>query len=123
MIVWNVAFNIAYKNGQIKSIEAVQDEAGARLIAGTLDEFNAAKRLPEFATFLQAIGVGGIPYLPDDVVSYDFRFTSIATNGHVNVCGSSDAIDGAVVINDPAVFTELTSNASFRSFLRRLLQC
>ena len=116
MIVWNVAFNIAYKNGQIKSIEAVQDEAGARLIAGTLDEFNAAKRLPEFATFLQAIGVGGIPYLPADVESYDFRFTSITTNGHINVCGSSDAIDGAVVINDPAVFTELTSNASFNSY-------
>ena len=116
MIVWNVAFNIAYKNGQIKSIEAVQDEAGARLISGTMDEFNEAKRLPEFATFLQSIGVGGVPYLPSDVESYDFRFTSIATNGHVNVCGSSDAIDGVVVTNDSAVFGELTADANFNEF-------
>lgn len=116
MIIWNAAFNIAYKDGTTIPVEAVADNAGARLVYGSMDDFNMAKRLPKFASFLQAIGVGGVSYLPVEVASYDFRFSAIATNGHVNVCGSSDTLDGEPVINDSAIYDELRANDLFSQY-------
>lgn len=117
MIVWYAAFNIAYQNGTKKSVEAVQDSAGARITIGTEDDLNMARRLPKFAELMQTMGIGNVAYLPPDVVSYNFRCSSITTNGHINVCGSNEQLGGIdIVVSDTAVYDELKADDSFSTY-------
>jgi hypothetical protein len=116
MVVWSVGFNIAFADGSKASVEAVQDKAGVRLVIGTSTEFDMAIRLPKFAEFLNFMGVGGVSFTPSNVVSYDFRFSSLSANGQIHVCGSNEDLGANPVFNDPAIFDDLKADSGFREF-------
>lgn len=113
MIVWSVAFNIAYKDDTILSVEAVQDKAGLRMVMGTLGQLKKAKKLPKFAEFLSSLGLEAASELPADVASYDFRFTATATNGYTYVCGSNDKLGGSNIASDAEIFDKLKEDVGF----------
>ncbi len=117
MVVWHVAFNIAYKNDTKKSVEVVKDAGGVRLIQGSFLDFAEAKILPKFVEFSTLLGLTDTPVLPENVASYTFRFSSTTTNGSVNVLGSTDALGNQVVTNDlAAVSADLNADQDFINY-------
>jgi len=117
MVVWSVAFNIAYKNGTSKCVEVVQDNRGLRLSLGTMSDWHIAKRLPKFSEFTAAYGFGYVASLPSNIAAYNFRFTAITTNGHINVLGSDEKLSPGSVNNDVAIAAELIADSGFASYL------
>ena len=117
MITWSVAFTIAYKDDTTKYVEVVQDKGGVRLSMGSIDDWRVARRLPKFSAFTQAFGFGFTPNLPDNVASYNYRFTATATNGHINVLGSSTELSPNAINNSALVVSELLTDDGFAEYL------
>jgi len=117
MITWSVSFTIAYNDGTTRYVELVQDKGGVRQSMGSIDDLRVARRLPKFSEFTQAYGFGFTPYLPDDVASYNYRFTATATNGHINVLGSSAELSPAAVNNSALIVSELLADAGIIAYL------
>ena len=117
MITWSVAFTIAYKDDTTKYVEVVQDKGGVRLSMGSIDDWRIARRLPKFSAFTGAYGFGFTPNLPNNIASYNYRFTATATNGHVNVLGSSSELSPGAIINSALVVSELLADDGFAAYL------
>lgn len=114
MVVWHVAFNIAYKDDSKTSVEIVKDNGGLRRLQGSASLWAMAKKLPKFVEFSATLGIAETAVLPENVASYTFRFSAITTNGQVNVLGSSDALGNQVITNDlAAVSSDLNADADF----------
>lgn len=117
MITWSVAFTIAYKDDTTKYVEVVQDKGGVRLSMGSIDDWRIARRLPKFSAFTGAYGFGFTPNLPNNIASYNYRFTATATNGHVNVLGSSSELSPGAINNSALVVSELLADDGFAAYL------
>ena len=117
MITWSVAFTIAYKDDTTKYVEVVQDKGGVRLSMGSMDDWRTARRLPKFSAFTGAYGFGFTPNLPNNIASYNYRFTATATNGHVNVLGSSSELSPGAINNSALVVSELLADDGFAAYL------
>ena len=117
MITWSVAFTIAYKDDTTKYVEVVQDKGGVRLSMGSMDDWRTARRLPKFSAFTEAYGFGFTPNLPNNIASYNYRFTATATNGHVNVLGSSSELSPGAINNSALVVSELLADDGFAAYL------
>jgi len=117
MITWSVSFTIAYKDDTTKYVEVVQDKGGVRLSMGSIDDWRTARRLPKFSAFTEAYGFGFIPNLPNNIASYNYRFTATATNGHVNVLGSSSELSPGAINNSALVVSELLADDGFAAYL------
>jgi len=115
MVTWNLSFTIAYTDNTIKEIGIIQDDGGLRQTAGTAADLDTAMHLPKFVDFLSSIGITSTAILPTDIRNYTFRFSSITTNGHINVLGGTDTLDDQIITNDlNGVMADLLADPGFQ---------
>lgn len=107
MLVWSLNVVVAYEDGSWSSSNLTFDRYGYHAIGPDVS------RLPEIKQLISQLGfspVAGDPEKP--VRKVVFRFSVIATNGHINVLGDTEIID-IVSNNQSEVVAQLSNNSYF----------
>jgi len=106
-ISWCLSATVTYKDGSWKPVEAVSDEAGFRMVAGTWADFVDVSYDPSFQQMLAIMGFPQTTGTPSPNVSdVIYRFHFMDTNGHINVIGSTKNVFVGNV-NTPAEMASL----------------
>lgn len=118
MVVWSLAFNLAFDDGTSRCVEITKDEGGYRQSLGDGSDLGRAIGLQKWVDFSATIGIMRGAFAWNGLVAYNFRFSATTTNGAIHVLGGSDVLDAEVVTDDlVAVMVDLNADADFLSVL------
>jgi len=87
---WELSATITYEDGSWKSVDAISDDSGYRMIMGTQADLLDVSFDPSFQQFLAYLGFPQSTGNPNpNVTDVAYRFHFQETNGHINVLSST----------------------------------